>query len=317
MNNEIGGYIEFERYNGKLMHNNAVALNCGRNCLAYLIEAKHIKKILLPYYLCDSIKNICITKGIQIKYYNIDTDFNPLVDSVDDDEWIYIVNYYGQISNKKLSFFYQKHARVIVDNSHAYYQPPIHGVDTIYNCRKFFGVADGAFLYTDTKLLRTLPVDESFARMHFLMGRFERTASEFYSDYVSNNKIFASEELKIMSKLTKNILRSINYTEVNKIRTDNFSYLHKAFADINLLKVNDIKGAYAYPLCLETSEEIKAKLISKKIYIPTIWPNVLNDVNKNDIEYKYVQKILPIPCDQRYGESEMRKIIEAVHKCLR
>ena len=36
---EIGGYIEFEYFHGKEYHENAIKLNCGRNCLAYLIEA--------------------------------------------------------------------------------------------------------------------------------------------------------------------------------------------------------------------------------------------------------------------------------------
>lgn len=31
---ETGGYLELERYNGSIFHGAAVALNCGRNCLA-------------------------------------------------------------------------------------------------------------------------------------------------------------------------------------------------------------------------------------------------------------------------------------------
>ena len=53
---EIGGYIELDRYTLPMLHENAKALNCGRNCLAYLIRARGIKKIALPYFLCDSVK---------------------------------------------------------------------------------------------------------------------------------------------------------------------------------------------------------------------------------------------------------------------
>ena len=41
---EIGGYIELDTYTGKEYHEDAVALNCGRNALIYLIRAKRIKK---------------------------------------------------------------------------------------------------------------------------------------------------------------------------------------------------------------------------------------------------------------------------------
>lgn len=48
---EIGGYIEFERYSLPMLHSSAMALNCGRNCLALLIEIRSIKKILLPKFI--------------------------------------------------------------------------------------------------------------------------------------------------------------------------------------------------------------------------------------------------------------------------
>ncbi len=40
---EYGGYIELDTYRLPMLHEGAVSLNCGRNCLAYLIEAKKIK----------------------------------------------------------------------------------------------------------------------------------------------------------------------------------------------------------------------------------------------------------------------------------
>ena len=43
-----------------------------------------------------------------------------------------------------------------------FYAKPIHGNDTFYTCRKFFGVPDGAYLYTD-KLL-----DEEFSKNNFI-----------------------------------------------------------------------------------------------------------------------------------------------------
>lgn len=43
---EIGGYIELDRYNGKMLHDDGILLNCGRNALEYIIKAKNIKKIL-------------------------------------------------------------------------------------------------------------------------------------------------------------------------------------------------------------------------------------------------------------------------------
>ena len=63
---EIGGYIELDTYTGAMLHEKAIALNCGRGALEYLCEAKMIRKLYLPYFfaiLCQiSAKKINIEK---------------------------------------------------------------------------------------------------------------------------------------------------------------------------------------------------------------------------------------------------------------
>lgn len=165
---EYGGYIELESFHGVLLHEKAIALNCGRSALAYLCEAKHIKKLYIPYFLCSSVMDLCDRVGVKYEYYHITESFMPIFEQkLAKDEYLYIVNFYGQLSNDAISELKQIHDRIIVDNAQSYYQMPVENVDTLYTCRKFFGVADGAFLYTDSFLERELPLDESFERMHF------------------------------------------------------------------------------------------------------------------------------------------------------
>lgn len=80
-----------------------------------------------------------------------------------------------------------------MDNAQAYFQEPIDGFETLYTCRKFFGVPDGAVLYTD-KQIEINEVDQSYTRMHFLLGRYEKTAGEFYQEYVDNNHLFKDDQ---------------------------------------------------------------------------------------------------------------------------
>lgn len=313
---EIGGYIELDTYHLPLFHEDAIALNSGRNCLAYLIQRKGIKKIKLPYFLCDSVGNVCKKNNVTINYYHIDESFMPIIEEMEEGEWLYLVNYYGQIKKEEIVKFVDKYKAVIVDNAQAYFDKPIENVDTIYTCRKFFGVADGAFLYTDAGLEDNLEKDYSYNRMKFLLGRYEKTASEFYSEYADNNKMFANEPIKAMSKLTDNLLRGIDYNRVKDIRTKNYKILHDGLKEWNRLKPRMIVGGYAYPLWLKNGAEIRKKLAQEKIYIATLWPNVLKDVNENSIEYDLALNILPLPCDQRYGESEMNIMIKTIKKYM-
>ena len=44
----------------------------------------------------------------------------------------------------------------------------------------------------------------------------------------------------------------------------------------------------------------------------TYWPNVLEWTKSDMIENEYVNRLLPIPCDQRCGITDMDRIIEIV-----
>ena len=313
--NEYGGYIEFETFHGKLLHEDAIALNCGRNALAYLCKAKDIKKLYLPYFLCSSVPDLCKKINVKWSSYSINEHFQPVFDQqLHDGEWLYIVNFYGQLSNEYLQILKEKYGRIIIDNAQSYFQMPIEGADTLYTARKYFGVADGAFLYTDTKLKEEIPIDESFERMHFLLGRYERSANEFYGEYVSNNKMFAAEPVKQMSYLTRNILCGIDYERIAEQRQNNFEFLDKALCTINQLQVKTVYGAFMYPLLIENGAVVRKVLQKEKIYIPTLWPYVLDNCESDSLEYHLAADILPIPIDQRYDIQDMKYLAEVIER---
>lgn len=314
---EIGGYIEFEYNYGKEYYSNLIKLNCGRNALAYLIESYEIKKICLPYFLCSSVQNTCKKYKINITFYHIDKNFKPLIfDELDEDTWLYVVNYYGQLQNDYIKELKIIHEKLIIDNAQAFFQSPLDSIPTIYTCRKYFGVADGAYLSSEKKISRELLQDYSYDRMNFLLGRFEKTAFEFYSEYSANNKLFANEEVKVMSRLTENILKGIDYGLVKKRRRENFEYLSESLSKINILNLSVSDGAFAYPLLVKDGANVKKKLQAEKIYIPTLWPDVFDVCNENDLEYRYARDILPIPVDQRYGKEEMAYMVERIKLCI-
>lgn len=309
---EIGGYIELDTYRGQMLHENGIKLNCGRNALAYLLQTKSIKKLLMPKFMCDSCEKVFKENQVNVQYYSVGLDFKPAIENRNDDEWLYLVNFYGQISNDYISTL---GCNVIVDNAQAYFEEPMTGIDTLYTCRKFFGVADGAILYTDV-MPKALEQDESFERMHFILGRFERTASEFYPEYVDNNHLFADEPIKQMSKLTENLLRAIDYDYVCTARTDNFTYLHEAFKGINRFCLRIPKGPFMYPLYIEGGDSIRKELQKEKIYIPTLWPAVFKLCRKDEPEYDMAKNILPLPVDQRYNQEDMEYLIKGVKRCI-
>ena len=115
---------------------------------------------------------------------------------------------------------------------------------------------------------------------------------------------------------TGNLLRGVDYYAVRDRRTWNYRMLHEAFQDLNRLSLRRIAGAYAYPLRLPEGEAIRKELIRRKIYVPQLWPNVLQEQPENSTASRLTREILPLPCDQRYGREEMAFVIDAVFDCL-
>lgn len=304
MDCEIGGFFGLEQFNGKEYYPNLIALNSARNALAYLIRAKNIKKIYIPYYLCDSISAICKREHCEYTYYRIGEDFLPQMDNhLNDNEWLYVVNYYGQLCDER--FLKEKFGRIIVDNVQDFFREPVEGIDTIYSCRKYFGVPDGGYLSTDCRLLE-LEVDSSKNRMKHILGRLEDDASSHYDEYRKNEDTINTLDLMEMSSITHNILRAIDYENVINRRTVNYMILCNALMDFNKLKLSTPKGPFSYPFYVENGMQLKKQLAERKIYVPTLWPEARAF---GGLEQEFSENILPLPCDQRYCERDMKNVI--------
>ena len=270
----------------------------------------------IPYFLCDSVSTLCEKNGFSYEYYYISKDFYPIFDfKLNKDEYLYVVNYYGQISNSDIIKLQKKYKNVILDNVQAFFQKNVPGIDTIYSCRKFFGVPDGAYLATSSVLSDEISIDVSKDRMKHILGRFEGAAYEYYSDFRNSDEMFENLELRSMSKLTHNLLGAIDYSKAKRRREKNFMELHNKLGAFNKLQLKKPKGPYAYPFYCKNGMEVKKKLAEKKIYVATLWPNVLS--MDDGIEKDYAENILPLPCDQRYNKTDMQYLIEVLHECLK
>ena len=311
MNKEIGGYFELDSFNCDSEYYNAISLNSGRNALAYLIQAKGIKKIYLPFYICDSVKNTCHSLNVEISFYQLTDKLEPDFCFLDDsDKWLYLVNYFGLISNKRIKDISKKYKNLIVDNVQAFFQKPLKNIDTIYSCRKFFGVPDGSYLFTSTLIDKNLPVDDSSNRLNHLKGRLAHDAKSFYAEYLANEKNIDNLPLMAMSETTRGLLKRIDYNFCKKSRTRNISFLHKNLKSVNNLKIEKIiPGGYAYPLLVNNGSKLREFLISHNVYVPLLWPFA----EEKQANY-FSSNILPLPCDHRYSKSDMEFIIQLINE---
>lgn len=318
MNIEIGGYFELECKTSNHYHNDAIKLNSARYCLEYILSKKNYKKIYIPFYTCDSVLKPVRLLDIEIEYYSIDKNFMPILDKrIKDYEVILFINYFGLNIDNILSIK-NKYKNIIIDNTQAFYVKPQEGIDTLYSPRKFFGVSDGGYLYTDIKKDYKLKKDVSYKRYKYLLKRTDLGAQSGYEDFLNNEIELNNQEVLEMSNLTSAILSSLDYKDIKNKRELNFKLLHENLKDINELIINKSlmnNGPMVYPLLI-SKDGIREYLIENKIYVATYWKDVLKRVDKNSFEAHLTKYLLPLPIDQRYGEEEMQYIIKIIKKKL-
>jgi hypothetical protein len=258
----------------------------------------------------DSLREL-----VQYEFYNINENFeiDGDIDVKSGEKLVY--NNYCSSKDQYIGELAKKYGdKLIVDNTHSFFSKPLVGIDTVYSLgSKYFGVPGGGYLYTKRKFDGDFEQDYSHAKMTHILGRTDKTASEFFEAFQQSKKGRNNQPIRWMSKITRTMLSSIDYENARTVRERNFYYLHGFLGRWNAIKLNfsSLVGPMFYPLLVE-NEGLRQKLIDNKIYVPTFWPEVLEAKGSNEFERRISTYLLPLPIDQRYDLNDMKRIVELV-----
>lgn len=311
----IGGYPELELKKGEHYHQDAIKLNTARNCFEYILRVNQYKHVYIPYYTCEVMLEPIIKLGITYTYYHI----NHLLEPVENytlnpqDAFLY-TNYFGLKQDCAERLAEQYGEQLIIDNAQAFFEKPIKGIDTIYSARKFFGVADGAYLYTRNIIDTDFEYDVSYHRMQHLLLRSDLGAEAGYAEFVKNENLLVDNPISLMSVLTEKLLCSIDYKTIKDIRCENYDYLEfslKKSNSISIMRRSDaIPMVYPY---LTDVLGLRKILIAQHIYVAKYWPNVKD--NEGFAYESYIsENLIPLPCSQGYTTNDLKEIIKIIDK---
>ena len=312
----IGGYFELELRQGGHYHQEAIRLNTARNSFEYVLRSRQYTKVYIPYYTCEVMLEPINKLGIEVEFYHINESLEPLsTPLLKKNEAFLYTNYFGLKQNcvKRLADVYGE--RLVVDNAQAFFAEPIRGIDTFYSVRKFFGVPDGAFLYTTKKMDQEIEQDVSYERMSHLLKRVDLGAEAGYMDFRNNDDALCNQPVRRMSKLTEAIFSGIDFEVSKQQRRTNYTFLDNALNASNRihLALDNEAVPMVYPFWTDDAS-LRQKLIKNKVFVATYWPNVKEWAKEGMLEYELAEMLIPIPVDQRYGVGEMREIIDIVVK---
>ena len=316
MDKAIGGYFELELPLKEEFHKDALRLNSGKNCLEYVLRARQYKKVYIPYYTCDVVLRPFEKLHISYEFYHINIHLELAQEiNLKEGEALLYTNYFGLKQTYVESLANKYGSQLIVDNTQAFFAKPLKGIDTFYTCRKFFGVSDGAYLYTDAKSDMQFEQSTSYENTPHLIKRIDLSPEDGFEDFHKSDERLADEKIMLMSNFTQRVMQSIDYENVTVVRRVNFLQLHDHLVSTNILSVQ--MDADAIPMVcpyMTESKGLRNHLIKNKVYPAKYWPNVDEWVIGDFIESKLANYMVPLPIDQRYGNEEMNRIIKLIHE---
>lgn len=318
---EIGGYFGLEYSNVEFggIHNDAVRLNAARYCLEYIVKARKYTKVYVPYFICGVIFEPLRRNNIEVVLYHIDRNMELVsVPDIQDGEGLLYINYFG-FKNEYIKGLAGKIRNLIVDNCQALFAEQLPGVDTFYSLRKYVPLPDGAFVYCGVKLNEQLPVYNNVHRVSHLYLRANIDANTGFPEYQKNENLISEETMSYISPSSENFIKTYDFSKNQFARDRNFVFLHLCLEALNEYKAIDIDqlaGPLYYPFLLR-NEGIRMKMISNRIYINVIWPDLDPSLAADAFENYLANNLLPLPIDQRYDLDDMKRVVDVLTGLIR
>lgn len=320
---EIGSFMELELPKGREWYkgdSGIARLNTGRAAIWHAFRITGAKAIWIPYYQCETVRVFLTKKGVEIKYYHQDKKFNPIDLQPTPNEAVLLVNYCGIMSHERMLDLSKGYPHVIIDNCQAFFCEPIERALNVYSCRKFIGVADGAYVIGKgaEQFIDEYPQCYSSDTAAFLLKRIEYGCEgKGYEARTINEERVDTEDIMKMSALTHAMLDGADYEHIKSKRRENFDIACEIFSDINFLRPKryyDNKTVpMVYPLLVEDDGLLK-KLLAAKHFQGHWWHYITQELPENTFEHWMSRYMIPITIDQRYNVKDLEYIRSVIDK---
>lgn len=300
--------------------------------------------VLIPAYTCQTVITPFVEAGWKCKYYaihnNLRVDVDHLFKLVKENQPSLIVThpYFGMdLNEEEISAFHALHhsgIRIVLDLTQCIFsEGNTRFADyVVASYRKWFPISDGGFLMQKVHVPKIqqpqeenikfteLELSAMYLRGQYFANGEQRTKDisiklSKTADHVAESNIVPHR----ISQIAYNMLNKQDITYNIKSRYSNYSYLFKKVKEGKMIKkvcqnIDDVTTAPLYfPIYVKDRLSLQHKLAQDAIYAPVIWPVEDDGVLINDeIQYIY-DHLLAIPCDQRYEEQDMQRVVEIIN----
>ncbi len=311
---------------------NPVLLFNGRSGIKLALDSLKPENIWLPSYLCQTIISAVNPEASHIRFYPIDDHLRlenlDFIDEIRNGDFFLFIDYFGfPFDRSLLQELKGKRAILFQDCSQALFSEWDEEISDfcLYSPRKFLGVPDGGILkigsnYHPARPGLEEPPEEVFMQLFWAVVK--RREFDVYGDENHWNRFFIEGEegftpgYSRMSDLSYYLLRnSFDFEAISRIRRKNYQTLLDSLGEFAIFQdLPDSVVPLGFPIKVENRDHLQRELFREKIFPPIHW--VIEGVVPTDFYKSHLlsQRIMTLPCDQRYGEEEMEHIAKSLLK---
>lgn len=302
------------------------------------------REVLIPAYTCQTVITPFEEAGWKCEYYAINKDLRinttHLTETIRSSKASLLIvhPYFGmelsEAEIKVLQHVSDKGIKIILDLTQCIFSIKRYSfvTYTIGSYRKWFPIPDGGFLERNANTSSiSQPESENiefaereiaamYLRWLFFCNGEQRTKAisirlSKIADQIAENNIVSHK----MSQVAYNLLVKEDVEINQECRFNNYSFLFNNFKESEKIKkvcqsMSNVTTAPLYfTIYVQDRPTLQRLLAQNSIYAPLIWP-VEDERVLIDSEVKYIyDHILAIPCDQRYDEDDMRRVVEIIN----
>ncbi len=323
----------------KAKYKNKKFFNTGRSAIEYLLKYQLDFKpndiILVPNFTCSSIIEAIERAKIKYIYYNISSSFNidmkdlknKLCDNV---KAIFFINYFGSTQSKEIieELVKLKEKYIIIeDNTQALFTSDENKIGIgdyiVASIRKWLPIPDGAILCSE-HTIKDESIDNGYNEymVKYILAqlmkneylKYGKQNKEKYLELVkqSIDSLFSDYTIRKMTDISLKLMENQNFEDIAKKRKENYKFLYENLEEIEPIEIPfkpNIKIVpFGFVILTKYRDELNKYCIENDVYCNIHWKGCANELS---------DRIITIPCDQRYTKKDMEYIADLLKSFFR
>lgn len=295
-------------------------------------------QILLPEYTCESVIRCFDVECVSFYQIHQDTlriDMDDLLKKINRETVLVLIpHYFGYLQDMTDMRIIRKKADedgflMVEDTTHSILSDRgLLGDYGVASIRKWMPVHQGGVLYSNTRELPEtdgFPINMDDTKMEGMLLKHMYVSGVYQDDAVNRRyreistrfekELDRQKNIKKISNLARFLVSCFDVDAIVSRRRENYQHLTCYLKGTKFCTIREFRSEecpFCYPIRTENRDSFRSYLIQNRVYAAVHWPFDRIKENERPQAKQMSDEFLSLPIDQRYGETEIRYMMDVI-----